>query len=128
MTSAVDALYLKFDGPIPQHEMEAALKADGRWIRPAPEPMTVAEKIGRARGQAILAWSDMRRLCKRHDRFNPGLIQAHRMHTRDGSVYGRRQWMELRKELRGLLTTYQAAMEQVAVLKAQREALAMAAE
>ena len=107
----------RYDGPIPTEEL-AKLAPAGHFrddLIGMPRDERLSHDARTAEADAALAWSSMRRLCRRHDRFHIGLIQAHRMHIETGSVFGRREWLRLRQELAGYLAQYHGAKERVAV-------------
>ena len=115
-------LELFYDGRIPRHLRDAALRAtptaaaEYRALSPLDR---LRADIDRERVAIRLDWSDIRRLCRERDGVEPGLLEAHRRYHQTGDPYFLGRWAMIRRRLDTHLRILAARKDRLAELQRQ---------
>ncbi len=115
-------LELYYDGCIPRHLRDAALRAtptaaaEYRALSPLDR---LRANIDRERVAIRLDWSDIRRLCREPAGVEPGLLEAHRRYHQTGDRYYLGRWSMVRRRLDTHLRILRARRDKLAELQRQ---------
>ena len=115
-------LALFYDGRIPRHLHDAALRAtptaaaEYRALSPLDR---LRANIDRERVTIRLDWSDIRRLCREPTGVEPGLLEVHRRYHLTGDRYYLGRWSMVRRRLDTHLRILRARRDKLAELQRQ---------
>ncbi len=115
-------LALFYDGMIPRHLRDAALRAtptaaaEYRALSPLDRQRA---DIDRERVAIRLDWSDIRRLCREPAGVEPGLLEAHRRYHQTGDRYYLGRWSMVRRRLDTHLRILRARRDKLSELQQQ---------